>query len=417
MEFSQKLLVISSVWPEPNSSAAGGRMIGLLSLFKNHHYAVTFASPAADTPFMSDLVVMGIEKQTIELNSSSFDEYLKELQPDIVLFDRFIIEEQFGWRVAEQCPQALRLLDTVDLHFLREARQTKRESPFSLSTQELQSTLAKREIASIFRCDLSLIISEYEMDLLIQKFKIDASLLHYYPLVAPKITESQITQWPSFTQRAGFVMIGNFKHEPNWDATKYLQSEIWPLIRTKIPEAQINIYGAYASQKVEQLHNAKVGFNIMGRASDAQTVVRSARVCMAPLRFGAGVKGKLVEAMICGTPSVTTFIGAEGLQGKFPWSGIIANTPEEISAAAIGLYTNSKLWTECQLNGIEIVNSRNSSHEFSDNLLKRISLLFQELTVQRENNFFGSLLMHHGQQSTKYMSKWIEEKNKKINRN
>ena len=119
----QKLLVIGFVWPEPKSSAAGSRMLQLLNLFLDKDYEITFATACAKTDNAFDLSALGIQQEIIQLNDSSFDNYLKELQPDIVLFDRFMIEEQFGWRISEICPNALKLLDTEDLHCLRKGRQ------------------------------------------------------------------------------------------------------------------------------------------------------------------------------------------------------------------------------------------------------------------------------------------------------
>ena len=118
MNANQHVLIIGFVWPEPNSSAAGGRMVQLISIFKKQGFEVTCASPAMDSDFMVDLDSLGVTKRFIALNCSSFDVFIKELNPSIVLFDRFMIEEQFGWRVAENCPDALRLLDTEDLHCL-----------------------------------------------------------------------------------------------------------------------------------------------------------------------------------------------------------------------------------------------------------------------------------------------------------
>ena len=105
------------------------------------------------------------------------------------------------------------------------------------------------------------------------------------------------------------------------------------------------------------MNNVKEGFLIKGRAEDAMQVVRKAKICLAPLRFGAGIKGKLVEAMQCGTPSVTTDLGSEGMHGDFEWNGIIANTPQEIADAAVKLYSDKTLWLRSQEKGIEIINN------------------------------------------------------------
>jgi hypothetical protein len=110
MDQSNKLLIIGSVWPEPNSSAAGTRMLQLISLFKENGFVVTFASPAMDSDFMVDLELEEVVTKTITLNCSSFDVFVRELDPSVVMFDRFMMEEQFGWRVSEtvQKPSIIR---------------------------------------------------------------------------------------------------------------------------------------------------------------------------------------------------------------------------------------------------------------------------------------------------------------------
>jgi hypothetical protein len=410
---NQHVLIIGFVWPEPNSSAAGGRMVQLISIFKEQGFEVTFASPAMDSDYMIDLNSLGVSKKSIALNCSSFDGFVKELNPTIVLFDRFMMEEQFGWRVAENCPDALRLLDTEDLHCLRLARQKAFKENRLFSTDDLLvEDVAKREIASILRCDISLMISEYEMELLHAIFKIDADLLYYLPLLLEPIGDSTIQNLPLFEERKNFVFIGNFLHEPNWNAVQYLKETIWPLIRKQLPEAVLQIYGAYPSQKVLQLHQPKQGFYIMGRADDAQEVVRNARVVLAPLRFGAGIKGKLLEAMQCGTPSVTTTIGSESMCGDLSWNGFITDDALGFADKAVELFQDKNLWLKAQQNGFEIIIKRYLKSLFANDFVKYVLETQTHLKQHRLHNFMGTMLQHHTLTSTKYMSRWIEEKNK-----
>ena len=413
MNQNKQLLIIGFVWPEPKSSAAGGRMMQLISLFQNQGYQITFASPAQDSDFMIDLSEFEVEKKSVALNCSSFDAFVKELNPSVVLFDRFMIEEQFGWRVAEYCPDALRILDTEDLHCLRLARQKAFKEKREFQTQDLLvEEVAKREIASILRCDLSLMISEYEIELLTTTFKIDTSLLYYLPLLLESNAIPDLEELPSFEERKDFVFIGNFLHEPNWNAVQYLKEVIWPLIKKQLPEAVLNVYGAYPSQKVLQLHNAKDGFLIQGRAENANEVVQKARIVLAPLRFGAGIKGKLLEAMQCGTPSVTTSIGAESMQGDLPWNGFVEDNPEVFAIKAVQLYQDENTWSEAQINGVEIIQQRYLRELFEADFAKCIEFLISNVKQHRLNNFIGELLQHHTLKSTKYMAKWIEEKNR-----
>jgi glycosyltransferase involved in cell wall biosynthesis len=411
MNTSHHILIIGSVWPEPDSSAAGSRMMQLIQLFQSQNWKITFASAAADSEYMCNLQKIGIEKVTIELNSNSFDLFIQELKPSIVIFDRFMTEEQFGWRVAQHCPDALRILDTEDLHCLRSARQKafKEKKEFSPNDLLLED-IAKREVASILRCDLSLIISYVEMNLLKDLFKVDEAVLHYIPFMLDPIDD--ISTWKKFEERNHFITIGNFLHEPNWNAVLYLKEEIWPLIRKELPQAEIHIYGAYPSQKVNELHQPKEGFYIKGRAEDAKEVVGKAKVCLAPLRFGAGIKGKLTEAMQCGTPSVTTNIGAEAMHKELEWSGSIANDAQSIASAAVKLYTDKTLWLKSQNNGIKIINTIYSRELLGKALIQSVLAVQANIAKHRLDNLNGAMLMHHTIASTKYMARWIEEKNK-----
>lgn len=407
-----RVLIIGKVWPESNSSAAGSRMIQLIMLFKEQDWDITFASSARESEFTDNLEVLGIKKAVIKLNDGSFDTFVKELNPSIVLFDRFMTEEQFGWRVAEQCPGALRILDTEDLHCLRAGRQLALKEERQFKNNDLISDHAKREIASIYRCDLSLIISPIEMGILRDFFRVDTTLLHYLPFMLESISNEEINKWLSFEKRKHFISIGNFLHEPNWDAVRFLKEEIWTKIRSKLPDSELHIYGAYSSDKVFQLHNSKDGFIIKGRAEVVQDVMEGSRVCLAPLRFGAGLKGKLIDAMQCGTPSVTTDIGAEGMADGLEWSGSIQNNVDAFIESAVELYENKQGWSKAQNNGQIIINSVYPKKEIGQKLIVKIKSSIENLSEHRVSNFTGAMLLHHSMASTKFMSKWIEEKNK-----
>ena len=407
----KSLLIIGAVWVEPNSSAAGKRMLQLIAQFLERDYKITFASPAQKNEKAIDLISSGISEVAIELNNASFDVFVKELNPTIVLFDRFMMEEQFGWRVAENCPDAIRILDTEDLHFLRKTRQQQLKKGEAFTNDALlQSDDTKREIASILRCDVSLIISTYEMDLLKSVFKIDEKILYYLPFLLDNIDENQIKKWLSFEDREHFVFIGNFFHKPNIDAVLTLKNKIWSVIRKQLPKAEIHIYGAYVNQQIQELHNKKEGFIVMGFAEDADEVVENAKVVLAPLNYGAGIKGKLTEAMLCGTPSVTTTIGVEGMAGDFPWNGFVADDFSNFVLKAVELYINKTVWEHSQLNGVAIINSVYSKEKNALLFFNKIEEIQQDLENHRTANFLGNLLQHQTLQATKYMSKWIEEK-------
>lgn len=410
---NNQLLIIGFVWPEPESSAAGSRMIQLITLFQEMGWGVTFASTASESAYTFDLASIGVTKQSIQLNSDSFDGLLLDINPRVVLFDRFNTEEQFGWRVTLHCPYAIRILDTEDLHCLRIVRgkRIKEQRRFVLEDL-LSEDITKREIASIFRCDLTLMIAEFEMELLQSFFKIDSSLLFYLPYLIVSSDEKHPLSAYKYEDRRDFIFIGNFLHEPNWDATLYLKNTIWPLIRSKMPKAILRIYGAYPSQKVFQLHNENEGFLILGRADSVQQIMSEAKILLAPLRFGAGIKGKLIEAMQYGIPSITTQIGAESINGTLKWNGTITDDESDVADAAVTLYNNEEIWNQSIQNGQQILQKRFLKVDFETIFKDKISTLDSELEQHRKRNFIGSLLQHHTMKSTEYMSRWIQEKNK-----
>ncbi len=422
------VLFIGLVWPEPNSSAAGVRMLQIVHSFLEQDYHVSFACSAARSEFSFPLENLGVICHSILLNDHSFDVFVSELKPTMVVFDRYITEEHYGWRVTENCPNALRILDTEDLHCLRKARQKalKENREFEVSDLLVEET-AKREIASILRCDITWIISEFEMYILKNVFKLDESLFAYLPMWVDTVgmlhatslqyqTNATSLQYQTnatslqyqFHLKSNFSFIGNFLHEPNWDAVLFLKKEIWPIIRKKLPQVELHIFGAYPSQKVLDLHNPKEGFIVKGRANNLEEVYDSTRVFLAPLRFGAGIKGKLMEAMLRGVPSVTTSVGAESMHGDNAWNGSIEEGAEAFADAAVSLYSYEKIWQDSVENGVQLIQSRYIKKDNS--FISHLEELFYNLEMHRRQNFMGSLLQYQSFQATKYMSKWIELK-------
>jgi len=383
----------------------------LADYFLKTGYHLTFVATAKEDEHSLALEKLGIETGQVVLNCDSFNDLLVDLQPTIVLFDRFLTEEQFGWRVAEYAPDALRILDTEDLHSLRHVREQcfKKHIPFSVDVW-LQDDKTKREIASIYRCDLSLIISDVEMDLLGAILGSNRNILHHVPFMVD--TADIPSKTPSFEERTDFLFIGGGKHGPNSDAIKHLKNDLWPEIRKHLPEAKMNIYGAYLPQQIQELNDVLTGFHICGKAEKVEDVMQKARVSVAPLRFGAGIKGKLLHAMQFGTPSVTTTMGAEGMHGKLPWNGSIADSETDFVNAAVVLYTDKTKWEKAQRNGYGLLSGRYEKSALQQELYSKINQLLHQLPTHRRQNFIGSLLLHQTMTSTKYMGKWIQEKNK-----
>lgn len=405
----QTVLFIGLVWPEPKSSAAGTRIVQLLELFHEAGHKLVFASAAGQTAYSHPLHKIGVVEMDIKLNDSSFDVFLAELKPDVVVFDRFMIEEQYGWRVRQFAPQALTILDTEDLHFLRAARQeaAKRKQPV-----DLYNSTTKREIASILRSDLSLIIAKEEMILLQEKFHIPKALLYYLPFLEHVVDGPKNEGWLSFAARKDFIFIGNFLHEPNWHTVQVLKKEVWPLLKQQVPAAEMHIYGAYASEKVYQLHQPKDRFFIKDRAEDARQTMGRYRVLLAPIAFGAGAKGKIVDAMQSGTPTVCSTVAAESMTHDDRWNGFISDDRDEFVAKAARLYRDEALWQQAQMMGGELLRANYDRSKFIPRFFECLSGIKENLLDHRRANFIGEILHSQQLSSSKYMSLWIETKNK-----
>ena len=401
---NKKILIIGKVWPEPKSSAAGIRMMQLIDFFLKEGTNIIFATTAKKTGFEESLDNFKVEVKEIKLNSDSFDDFVSECSPEVVVFDRFMTEEQFGWRVTQSCPNAKQILNTEDLHFLRDARREAVKKEATLDIKTLRTDLLFRELMAIQRCDLTLLVSRVEYDLLKDAYEVSEDKLHYLPLFRNQNEDSV-----AFNVRKDFMFIGNYYHEPNWDALLMLKKEVWPKIRKRLPNAKLNIYGAYSNQKIVDLQNEKEGFIIHGRVDETDTVFGQARICLAPIRFGAGIKGKFLEAMANGTPVVTTTVGAEDMKLDNSWCGKITDDLTDLSDQAIELYSNEEQWHSLQKIGFRILKEKYQVELYREDFLNMIS----NLNIDRKKSLTEELVQHHSVKSSMYLSRWISEKEQK----
>ncbi len=410
-DMTEKVLIIGAVWPESKSSAAGQNMAALIKLFAARDYGIHFASAAAESPHMDNDLLHECALHSINLNDASFDTFVAQLNPVIVIFDRFMTEEQFSARVKKHCPDALHILNTEDLHSLRHARHEAVKQGGSAGDAELNNAFSQREIAAILRSDISLIISSAEYGLLTDYYQVPEKQLQLYPLQQSLTTPSEL---PDNAARQHFITVGNFRHAPNWDAVLQLK-QLWPAIRTRIPDAELHIYGAYPPKKATQLHNSKQGFVVKGWVDDIGQAMASARVCLAPLRFGAGIKGKLLTAMQYATPSVTTEVGAEGIASPEEWPGkvIELTEPAAFIDAACELYSEEANWQQASQQAKTVTAAYQvSQHQAQAALFEKITVARNDLPAFRQGLFLHSLMWHHSLRASQFMSQWIEAKNR-----
>ena len=385
----------------------------LLEACQDAGYEVRFVSPCQENLHQHALESRGIRTAQLLPNDGAFDSYISEYQPDIACFDRFMIEEQFSWRVREQVPNALRVLDTVDLHSLRRERQralTSGDQPYSTGLSD--DTL--RELASIYRSDLSLIISPVEESLLRERFGVPSSLLGVTGFLYP-----DPLPFRSYQERTNLVFVGNGLHAPNVDAVRLLKNSLWKPLRAALAEqgasdVELHIYGAYLPQEILQFDNPREGFHVLGKADDVYETLQRYRCNLAPLRFGAGLKGKVSDGWMVGTPCIATPIAAEGMVSEGAFGGLIVESLEEYPQRVADLYTDKNAWNTAQAAGRDLITRLFSQGTNARAFHERLTLLTEEGFRLREQNIVGSILWYQGMRSTEYFSRWITAKNQRL---
>ena len=404
MVLSSKLrtLLIGKVWPEPSATAAGQRTLDVLQALQGAGHELHFATASAKPEQGLGLAERGISEHAVQVNDSTFDQWIAELNPDVVIFDRFMIEEQFGWRVERNCPSAMRVLDTSDLHCLRKARE---DVVLKGRDLDLFNDIAVREIASIHRCDLSLMISEFEMELLRERFAIPESQVAYWPFFLDLPDAA-----PSFEAREHCILIGSFLHALNLDAARWTIAEVWPLVRKRLPKGELHLYGSYGEKYAVELHKPQLGILFKGRADNALRTMERYRLNLAPLRFGAGLKGKVFDGFRTGTPSIVTPIAVEGVLGDLKWGHQPSDDPQALVDAIVQHYKNEADWNALLLRSQQIASERFNLSDWPHRLPELIDQSLETLEQNRHQNFTGRLLRHHQHRSTEFMSRWIEAK-------
>lgn len=407
----KNLLYFVYVWPEATSSAAGVRCEELLNFFQQRGWKITLASSCAENVFSERFRAQGFSTLALQLNDTSGDESLKAVGPDLVLFDRFVMEEQFGWKVREFFPDVPTVIDTQDLHFLRRNREElhrKRDEYLGDelldSANLLQGETFQREIASFLRSDGVLILSRWEMDLLECNLPFLKSKLCWFPL----LSQEEPPPLPIFEDREDICFLGNYRHGPNLDGFQWFVESIWKKLPSR--PCRLFTYGAYPAKYVSDLHG-KFDIHFVGAVDDHREKLKSHRLLVAPLRYGAGMKGKVLEAWNCGTPVIGTPIAFEGMwlaPQTAPVFFDLASFTENFKK----LYEEKSPWKSAQLS------AKLAAKQFSlvlhrDRLDSFLAPRLADIKLLRQKDHLGKILNAQSLNSMKYLSRWIECKNRK----
>lgn len=424
------LLFVAPVWPERSSSAAGVRTSDLIASYRSQ-WNVHFLSTSKPNQHSEALTAEGVQVHHCPANREQpFHRVLHDVRPQVCVFDRFYAEEAFSFHVHQQLPDTLRVLDMQDMHALRQGRMEVHQAGGSLQQvldhrPAADQPMLQRELAAIHRCDLTLVCSPVELQLLRERYSVSPSKLALAPFFVPPPPTAEAL--PPFGTRRHFVSIGNFKHPPNLDSVKWLADELWDAVRQRLGDdmVELHLYGAYASHAVQQLHDPARNLFVKGHMPSLEALCRY-RVALAPLRFGAGLKGKVTDSWTHGLPVVTTAIGSEGIH----LSDYAAETQESYSAPANSqwggfgdtctsadfadqaslLYSDEGIWRNSQRTGIELLRLCFDRDQRLLAVQDAIAGRLQNLTAARQEDYVGQMLWQQGNRATEYFSRWIELK-------
>ena len=399
-------------------------------------------------------------------------------------FDRFYAEEMYAHAVHRYPPpnmtkdSVLMVLDMQDMHSLRQARQQAVEEWYqqhhcpdgSVSTLEdtLKASMTAlpdttnrnllRELASIHRMDMTWVCSPYEKNLLVERYGMASRKLVVAPLLgdvcggSKDITDNNqidsnensddIDDESIFLRRRDFCFVGGFRHKPNVDAVDHLM-RLWPDIRQEImtrtkDEPVLRIYGAFLTAPLQERwtrqlqksvhssgkrHPKDFGIYLEGFADNLENILTSHRILLAPLTYGAGLKGKLVEAWKSGLPVVTTPVGAEGFfagnehTSDFP--GAVVSSDEDFVQNAVQLYHDQRLWTVAHLKTTFTATSWQTRLDTSSTwpaIAEQMVEAAVGVSENRRNDITRAILWREGLRSTQHFAQYIELKEWKNSR-
>lgn len=341
--FSKRVLVVDHYVPTFDVDAGSLRMFHLLRIFMELGYKVIFwpQNRAYHERYTRELQRMGVETLYGEIN---FEEYLKNngRYIDLILLSRPNIAVKFI-DAARNLTNARIIYDTVDLHFVREERKAKLETDESvrLETEKSARKWKSLELFLANQADETLVVSPVEKEILEREGledRVSVVSLVYSP-------ESCCNP---FEQREGLMFIGGFIHLPNEDGIVWFIETILPLIQQRLPGIHLHIVGSHPTDKIKSLASTSV--TVSGYLEDVSPYFEKARVFVSPLRYGAGIKGKIVQCMAYGLPVVTTSIGAEGMGSTNGYNVLIADDEEQFADKVVKAYQDRELWKTLSLN-------------------------------------------------------------------
>ena len=342
---ARRVLVIDACMLTPDQDSGSVRMQSLLEVFTELQCKVTFVADNLEyrEPYVGRLQQLGVEvlfypyvNSIAELLATRGREF------DVVVLSRHYIASAHIDAVRQFAPGALVVFDTVDLHFLREERLAELEG--NALGKAAAGARREEELAIIRKADVTLVVSHVEQQLLHE-------LLPESQIMILSNIHEPVPGGKPCAEREGLVFIGGFQHPPNTDAVLWYAQEILPRVRERLPGVKTHIVGSNVPETITAL--ASEDLIIAGYVPDVTAYFSSCRVSISPLRYGAGVKGKVNMAMSHGLPVVATSTSIEGMHLRPGDDVLVADDPAAFADAIVRLYADNALWQKLAAAGVD----------------------------------------------------------------
>jgi glycosyltransferase involved in cell wall biosynthesis len=372
-QMREKLLFIAPTVPLFDRNAGDLRLFTILTILSKS-YDITYLAKnfifeeSIDNKFyVSSLSDFGI---TVYIGNFSIKKILQSNRFKAAFLEFYHIAELYLQKIKLLQPSCPVVVDSVDVHYLRFLRKCQITNDVN-DIAEMEET-KKRELAIYSQADITITVTEEDARSLIKENNnITAKILP---------TVHQLIHSTSSRNENQIVFVGGFGHEPNIDAVVYFCENILSKIRKVIPDARFTIVGNNPPQQIRNLGNDFI--TVTGYVPSTTPYLQKSRVSVAPLRYGAGMKGKIGEAMAHGLPVVTTSIGAEGMGLTDRENIIVADSPEAFSNAVVELMLDNNLYNKIQKNAIEHI-SNNFTPEIIGMKMERILKGLDELHIKK----------------------------------
>jgi O-antigen biosynthesis protein len=352
-----RIFVVDGKIPTPDQDSGSASTFAYLKILADAGFEVTFApyNLWKAGRYGAALNRLGIDTPT-RPRWWSIGNVVEKMAPraDVVLLYRAIVADRLFNRVRKAAPAAKILFHPVDLSFLRMQRQADISGDQVLADHARKTRVT--ELEWVARADTTIVVSAQELALL-RSLRLDA-VVHHIPILreAPSNGRSEDRHVPDFLSRRDFLFLGNFDHAPNVDAVLWFVREVWPLIKAKGFPDRFIIAGARVPREIARLASDRI--EVRGYVEDLERLFAACRLSIAPLRYGAGVKGKIVSSLSFGVPVVASAMAAEGMGLRHQEDVLIADSPELMADQIIGLYSDAGLWRRLSSGGYRAFQER-----------------------------------------------------------